>query len=509
LYKEETMGTHDRNPKISRRRFLKLSGATAVSVPTLAALDSVAPYQREALAQSSSPSDIQFNIGNFIAPVQTINGVQVQFGPIYTMFVTARLNRTPNTTDQANLRSTLQIIEQNFRWSAGGIFTFVSYGIPYFNRIGGFGSNRVARRVPRLLANNARFALEEAVPSPTDVHSSNPRISKRRFNVPVRIENNDMLFTIRGDSLTNVTDVRNWLGGSGRLLSRSVPMPGNLSSIWTITSTRLMFARRSLPREIADTHRLSFASRINPESVMWMGFIDQQVAGSGPAAITTFVGNNSARLTNATAGSYFDNGSIQHLSHVIQDLEQFYAREGEAGQEEDETYLERVQYMFRSPPPSRGNPDQFAEGGGPAVLPNQFRGTGDAAATAQGIGTDIDPDTGQHERRMGHLSTLQRSSRAADGTPIHIRTDGPGFDNMDVPGGSEQPKLQFSIFVPTAEFFRVMRANTAAQDLQEQFDVDEDENGLERFLTATRRQNFLCPPRRNRAFPLVEIPLNG
>jgi hypothetical protein len=27
----------------------------------------------------------------------------------------------------------------------------------------------------------------------------------------------------------------------------------------------------------------------------------------------------------------------------------------------------------------------------------------------------------------------------------------------------------------------------------------------ERFITATRRQNFLCPPRRNRAFPLVEL----
>ena len=29
--------------------------------------------------------------------------------------------------------------------------------------------------------------------------------------------------------------------------------------------------------------------------------------------------------------------------------------------------------------------------------------------------------------------------------------------------------------------------------------------GIERFLTATRRQNFLVPPRRNRSFPLVEL----
>jgi hypothetical protein len=50
-----------------------------------------------------------------------------------------------------------------------------------------------------------------------------------------------------------------------------------------------------------------------------------------------------------------------------------------------------------------------------------------------------------------------------------------------------------------------MRRNQASLDLQNQFDVEEQENGLERFLTTTRRQNFLVPPRRHRAFPLVEL----
>ena len=106
---------------------------------------------------------------------------------------------------------------------------------------------------------------------------------------------------------------------------------------------------------------------------------------------------------------------------------------------------------------------------------------------------------------MGHLCALQRSSRAEDGTPLHIRNDGSGFDNMDVPDGSKQPKLQFAAFVPTADFFRVMRVNQASLDLVHQFGVDEADNGLERFLTATRRQNFLVPPRRHRAFPFAEL----
>jgi hypothetical protein len=149
--------------------------------------------------------------------------------------------------------------------------------------------------------------------------------------------------------------------------------------------------------------------------------------GRGPTLVGQRLGEEDSR-----PGDYIDNGSIQHLSHVIQDLEAFYAREGEAGQDEDETSLERVQYMFRSnPPPSLGNADQFANGGGPAFL--------------------------------------------------------------------------FTVFVPTADFFATMRRNQAALDQQRQFAVDPNDNGLERFITATRRQSFLVPPRRHRSFPLLEF----
>src|SRR4029077_4568306 len=75
-------------------------------------------------------------------------------------------------------------------------------------------------------------------------------------------------------------------------------------------------------------------------------------------------------------------------------------------------------------------------------------------------------DVGQRNPRMGHLSALQQSSRAHDGTPVHIRMDGPGFSAGDVPDGSTQAKLQFTVFVPSADFFKTMRANTAAQNFQ-------------------------------------------
>jgi hypothetical protein len=63
------------------------------------------------------------------------------------------------------------------------------------------------------------------------------------------------------------------------------------------------------------------------------------------------------------------------------------------------------------------------------------------------------------------------------------------------------------MFVPTADFFAQLRTSAAAQDLQHQFlDNEDDDNGLERFITATRRQNFLVPPRRHRSFRCWNCP---
>ena len=201
-------------------------------------------------------------------------------------------------------------------------------------------------------------------------------------------------------------------------------------------------------------------------------------------------GTEEARFTDARAGDYFFNGSIQHLSHVILDLAKWY----------DETYSERVQYMFRSnPAPAASNADEFTDGGGPTFIESKFAGRQDALDNARGIGTS------EKKHRMGHLTALHRSSRTSAGTPLHIRMDGPGFDSIDVPDGSSQPKLRFTSFVPTAEFFAVMRRNQAALDLVQKHGVEDDDNGLERFLTATRRQNFLVPPRERRAFPLLEL----
>ncbi len=501
---------------VSRRKLLLTGGGLAAafaglegmrhlaSVPVRLSADPA--HGHGAQAVTAKLSDIQFDLSAFASPALTINGVVVSFPPVYTLFAPARLSSTPTQDDQRQLSDALDQIEEVYPFAAQGVFTFIAYGLPYFNRFPSWMFNTL---VPRLASDNSRFVLEEAVPSPTDVSPANPGITKVRFNVPVRIEQNDLLFTLRSDNVDNLWDVMAFLGGSNRLGGEHVPSP-QLSSGLTFTSARVMFVQQGLPRSVADNNNLVFAPFVNPQSPMWMGFADQQVNASAPAQNVTFAGGGGIDLTTAEPGDYFDLGSMQHLSHDILDMTQWFDQDAAGTPGGDGTFLEHVQYMFRAdPPPSMGNANQFVNGGGPAFLNNVFAGFGDAAKSAQGIGTQPDETTGRPQHRMGHISCLQRSSRTAGGRPIHLRMDGPGFDAMDVPDGTEQPKLQFTVFVPSADFFSRMRANQASLDLATKFGVATTDNGLERFITATRRQNFLIPPRRHRAFPFAELGHNN
>jgi hypothetical protein len=469
----------------TRRALLAAAGRLGLGATMLGALDAVAltPGRAQAAVRRGRLPDIQFDIDRFTAPARTVDGIVVRFPPVYTSYTTIALTRRPTPTDQRRMTESLAAVERALPFSPAGVFMIIGYGIPYFARL---PAGLVAGSIPGLVADPARPALEEAVPGPTDVGPANPGVVKQTFQVPVAIEGNDMLLMLRSDSTRVIDEVLAYLTGHGtRLGGRAVARAG-LHGLLRVSSRRLMFQQIGLPRKLADRHRLPFAAQINPASPMWMGFADQQVTASGPPGITTFAGDASARLTTARPGDYFDNGAIVHLSHLIEDLGQFYA----------EPYLERVQCMFRSNPvPAQGD----ASGSGPAFLENNFRGSGDALANAAGVNTP------GGQPRLGHLAGLQRSSRAPDTTPLHIRADGPGLDAMDVPDGSAQPKLQFAIFVPTADFFARMRRDQASLDLAGAFAVDPRQAGIERFITATRRQNFLVPPRRHRAFPLVEL----
>jgi hypothetical protein len=68
--------------------------------------------------------------------------------------------------------------------------------------------------------------------------------------------------------------------------------------------------------------------------------------------------------------------------------------------------------------------------------------------------------------------------------------------------------LHFAVFVPASRLFHTARPamdgvlpdGTNLRDT-----IADAHNGINRFMAATHRQNFLVPPRAHRSFPLVEF----
>ena len=375
-----------------------LDGAFA----TLALVQPLAWIPRRQPVLTVARSDIQFDLDPYVPAPVVVEGVQVRFPPVHTVFATARLGGTPTRRDQDTLAAALARIEDVYPWSPAGVLTYLAYGLPYFHRL---PAGLFALHVPRLLSNTNRFVLEEAVPGPTD-------------RAPL-IEQNDLLITLRGDDPEYLADVLGWLAGSDDLGGRPDPSP-RVEGGLEFTSGRAMFTQLGLPRSLAASVRLPYAGLVSPRSPSWMGTVEPD--GGVPAHQVAFRGTAATRYTTALAGDYFDHGAIQHLAHEVLDLPRFYA----GG---DTEFIARVQHLYR-------DRDHVTVGPG----------------------------------------------------PVHQRWDGPGFDGLDAAGGERLPKNQSATFVPSAAAYSALRPH-----------------GLERFLTATRRQNFLAPPRRHRAFPLLEL----
>ena len=256
-----------------------------------------------------------------------------------------------------------------------------------------------------------------------------------------------MLFHLRSDSLTNLTSVSLWLQGSNDLNGQHVPSP-DFGGLLSFQTPRVQFVQQGLPRKLADEHGFEFASRINPDSTMAMGFVDQQTNASGPAAITTFVGNTSARLTSAQPGDYFDNGSIAHFSHVIEDSVPVLRAAPPGPQAPGRGAVHRAVPVHVPLQPAR-HAQRDTLGRQRRAIPRRRRAglsstTCSRAPRPRSSGpwtrTASSPRAtpGSAPRspvspRIGHEAALQQVSRAADSTPLHIRADGPGLDGMDVP----------------------------------------------------------------------------
>jgi hypothetical protein len=142
-------------------------------------------------------------------------------------------------------------------------------------------------------------------------------------------------------------------------------------------------------------------------------------------------------------------------------------------------------------------------------------GPGDVTSRAQ---LDQDVCTGV----VGHNGMLQQASRlSADitdnygrlrpkGTAVPIRED---FNTIDSPfawpsTGPAEAGLHFAVFVPASALFhraRFAMDGVLPDGTNLRTTIDDAHNGINAFMTASHRQNYLVPPRAHRAFPLAEL----
>ena len=285
---------------------------------------------------------------------------------------------------------------------------------------------------------------------------------------------------------------------------------------------------------MAENASFEFAARINPDSSMAMGFVDQQDNASGPAADRhlrrQLLGQDEQRQAGRLLRQRLHRPLLARHPGPVPVLN----LPGQDPRRPDgEPFTERCQYMFRSN--QLGTPSGIPAGATPTSTPTAAaRPTSTTCSRApppprRRRGTlrarsppPTPPRTPRSPARAGSATSMPCSGCPAHRTPPRCTsaTTAPASTPWTCPrfapsrartesrSRHRQQAVQAAVPGVRADR-RLLRLDAhvpAAQDLQHEFlDNDDDDQGLERFITATRRQNFLVPPRRHRSFPLVEL----
>jgi hypothetical protein len=465
----------------SRRGFLKGAAAATVGGGTLAILDQLAGgiTRAEAATNASiSAHDEQYLVDGLEAI--TDNGVTVVIPPLYKYIITAKLRQNLTWTArqlqaaQKQLEGALTRVEQGRPRTAAGLTVVVAWGLPYFN-------NRIGRSA---LSSSGAWPRDVSGSSPTDAILDAVRFPSDPGDLV--LENNEVMFMFRSDSLATLDDVK------GTLFSNP-GQSGYIGDLFEVTSQRTGFVGRgfdkpSVAKQLALAAGVAGADKIPARSQLMMGFTSTQQAALGPGNIVSF---ETLGLTNVKPGDYFAGGCAMHLSHIYEDLKLWYGF----------GYADQVQRMFTA---------QASATAGTVTIPN---GPGDITSRKQLL---QDAKKGL----VGHNETLQQATRlAADvvdaygvtrraGTPVPIRED---FNTLDQPftsSGTPQntPGLHFVAFVPTSgRFHMARRAMDGILPDGTDLKVPTQNNGINAMLHTTHRQNFLAPPRSHRSFPMAEL----
>jgi hypothetical protein len=409
------------------------------------------------------------------------NGVEVVVPPLHHQIVTARVNAKPTRKAlrdaQSQLEHALQQLEGRYEPSPAGLGFTLAWGLPYFNR---FVPRLATRHIP--LDHRASRAKNEPVRALIDAirFPSDP--------ADTILESNDVAVLLRSDDRAHIADGAHAIFGE--------------LGLFEVQSIRSGFAGggfdggTSLPKQMAMKAGVPGAQLIPETSELFLGFTSTQRAGLGPTRIANL------ETLGYTDPGYFRQGTHMHVSHIFEDLENWYL---------NFDYRERVDTTFR--------PDQKAREGTQTVPQPPARAT-----NSRQVGRDY-----RRYGAIGHSSSIQSTSRleqlvlGTDGTLYEKGTAVPqraDFNTLDNPffwsADPHRDKVEraaaagihFVVFNPTSDDFhrnRLAMDGVLPDGTKLEFAAGDRGQGFNTILRTTHRQNFLVPPRRHRSFPLAEL----
>jgi hypothetical protein len=412
------------------------------------------------------------------------NGIAVLVPPLHHQLVMLQL-RTGTSAKalrdaQKTLEHTLASLERRYAPTPSGLGITVAWGLPYFRR---YVSKQAAKHLPvdrrASKAKGKRLsALLDAVRFPSDPSNT-------------ILERNDAVLLLRSDSLDAIH------AGAKELVAKL--------DFWRPTSTRRGFVGggfeggKSLPKRLATAAGVPGAEFIPNSSELFLGFTSTQRGNLGPERIANL---ETLGYSDGGPGGYFLHGTCMHVSHIFEDLLQWYTLFN---------HTERVSTVF--------SPTTTAPSGTLTVR----QGASDVSTTRDNV-RDY-----HRYRAIGHSASIQTTSRLLSavrgkdgtlypkGTAIPQRAD---FNTLDNPFfTSSRPVadgmttgaaagVHFVVFNPTSDDFhrnRLAMDGVMPDGTRLPFDPNDRGQGINAVLKTTHRQNFLVPPRRHRSFPLAEL----
>lgn len=486
---------------LSRRTFLKRTAA--LSLGTISArgiyelLDTLGvTTPPRVLAAPPSRLDEQYLVEG--VEVTTDNGIPLFVPPIYTDVITANLAahhpwRTAELVEaQARLEAALRRVEGPHRPTAAGLTIVVGWGLPFFRSY--LPAALWEENLPVDLGlstqmNTRQYAVLDAIRFPSDPDT-------------LILEQNDVVFKFRSDSQTTIADAE-------QALFEDQTSKAYIGDLFDLTSKRVGFLGRgfgaiSVAKQFALAAGVPGAERIPDTAQLMMGFTSTQQAALAPENVPSF--ETLPGITDQGPRTYFAGGCAMHLSHLFEDLNLWYT---------SFDYRARVARMF--------SPRTEVSSHAPVTLLND--------SAQRSTSSDVRNDALTYGV-LGHNATLQTATRLpADvtdvygklrkaGTPVPLRED---FNTLDNPfawssrpavdgwsATANTPGMHFVVFLPASQRFHTARL---AMDgvlpdgtnlRQAPYNISDANNGINGFMRATHRQNFLVPPRKRRSFPLVE-----